>query len=50
MSLRRIALLTALACLGAIGTVGAAPATAAPVWHLDIHHNPTYFPPGETAE
>jgi hypothetical protein len=50
MSLRRLALLTSLAAVGALSLTGAAGAGAAPVWNFDIHHNQTDFPPGGTAE
>jgi hypothetical protein len=50
MKLRRLALLTSLAAIGAFGLIGVAPAAATPVWNLDIHHNETNFPPGGTAE
>ena len=45
MSLRRLISLATLA-LCAIGLLGAAPASAAPVWKLELHHNQTHFPPG----
>ena len=38
------------ACLGALASLGVAPAAAAPVWNLDIHHNETHFAPGGTAQ
>jgi hypothetical protein len=50
MKLRRLALLTSLTAVGALGAVAVAPAAASPVWKLDIHHNETNFPPGGTAE
>jgi len=31
-------------------TVLAATAAAAPIWHIDLHHNETNFPPGGTAQ
>jgi hypothetical protein len=46
---RRIALLGALA-LVVLGALGASAASAAPVWNLEIHHNQTNFPGGETGE
>ncbi len=49
MTLRRFAL-PAILALCVLGSLGAAPASAAPVWNLDIHHNETHFPPGGTAE
>jgi hypothetical protein len=48
MKLLRVAL--AIASFFALGVVGTAPAAAAPVWNLDIHHNETHFPPGETGQ
>src|ERR1051326_2422256 len=48
MRLLRVAL--AIAFVFALGAVGTAPAAAAPVWNLDIHHNETHFPPGETGQ
>jgi hypothetical protein len=49
MTLRRVALLCTMA-LCAMGAFGPAPASAAPLWNLDIHHNETNFPPGGTGE
>ena len=45
MSLRRLALLTALGALGFTSS-----ASAATVWNLDVHHNETNFPPGGTGQ
>jgi hypothetical protein len=50
MKLRRIAFLTLLTATCAVGLVAAGPAFASPLWHLDIHHNETNFPPGGTGE
>ncbi|HSR95033.1 MAG TPA: hypothetical protein VLK56_09230, partial [Solirubrobacterales bacterium] len=50
MKLRRTALLTSLTAIGALGSIGVAPAAATPVWNLDIHHNETNFAPGATPE
>jgi hypothetical protein len=47
--IRRAALILAL-CLGSLGAVGAAPAAAAPVWNLELHHNPTNFSPGTSGQ
>jgi hypothetical protein len=45
MKLRRsIAIATLALC--SLATLGAAQAPAATIWKLDLHHNPTYFPPG----
>jgi hypothetical protein len=33
-----------------LGAVGAAPAVAAPVWTLDVHHSPTHFAPDSVGE
>ena len=49
MRLRRYVLLTALSALGALSFAGAAPAAAAPIWNLDIHHYQTHFAPGPKA-
>jgi hypothetical protein len=49
MKLRRYVLLTALAALGASSFAGAAPAAAAPIWNLDVHHYQTHFAPGPKA-
>jgi hypothetical protein len=49
MKLRRLITLGCLA-VSAVVLWGAAPAAAAPIWNLDIHHNETDFPPGGTAE
>ena len=46
MKTRRLIPAFALAALGIWSLVGAALATAAPVWNLDIHHNETNFAPG----
>ncbi len=46
---RRVTLIACL-CLAALGTLGASPVAAQPVWNLDIHHNQTNFPPGGEAE
>ncbi|HUC08090.1 MAG TPA: hypothetical protein VMR96_08370 [Solirubrobacterales bacterium] len=48
MTLRRIALLTVLSALAALGLTGIA--SAAPIWNLDVHHNETNFPPGGTGQ
>ncbi len=40
---RLVSAALALCCLGLLG---AANASAAPVWNLDLHHNQTHFPPG----
>lgn len=45
MSLRRLISLCVLA-LCALGTLGAANASAEVIWSLDVHHNQTHFPPG----
>jgi hypothetical protein len=45
MSLRRLITLATLA-LSALGLMGAAQASAAPVWNLDLYHSQTHFPPG----
>jgi hypothetical protein len=45
MSLRR-SITLAILSLAALGLLGAAQAGAAPIWKLDLHHNPTHFPPG----
>jgi len=37
---------TAVLALCALGLLGAASASAAPIWNLDLHHNQTHFPPG----
>jgi hypothetical protein len=50
MSLRRLALLTSFTALSALALAGAATASAAPVWNLEIQHNETNFPPGGTGE
>jgi hypothetical protein len=50
MTLRGIALPIALVPLLALSWIGAAPAAAAPVWNLDIHHNETHFPPGKSGQ
>jgi hypothetical protein len=42
----RRTLTSALLGLAALVCLGAAPAIAAPVWSLDIHHNETNFAPG----
>jgi hypothetical protein len=49
MSLRRI-LFTAVPALAAIACLGAAPASASPVWNLDLHHVETNFPAGGEAQ
>jgi hypothetical protein len=49
MNRRRVTLAIFL-CLASFAALGAAPALAAPVWNLDIHHNETNFPPGGTAQ
>ncbi len=46
MKLRRLALLTSLTVVGALGLIAATPAAATPIWHLDLHHNETNFAPG----
>jgi hypothetical protein len=38
------------ACLLALGALAAAPASAATVWNLEMHHNETNFPPGGKAQ
>jgi hypothetical protein len=38
--------LVAVWITAALGLIGAAPASAATVWNLDVHHSPTNFPPG----
>ncbi len=48
MKFRHLALLTSLGTLG-LGFV-AAPAGAATVWNLDLHHNQTSFAPGEKGQ
>jgi uncharacterized repeat protein (TIGR01451 family) len=50
MKLRRLALLTSLTAIAALGLIGVAPAAASPLFSLDMHHNQTNFPPGGTAE
>jgi hypothetical protein len=45
----RLAFLTVLAIAG-LASIGAASATAAPVWNLGVHHSPTNFQPGSTGE
>jgi hypothetical protein len=50
MKLRRKALLTLLTATCALGLVAAAPASATPIWNLDIHHNETNFAPGANPE
>ncbi len=45
MTLRRLIALSTLS-LCSLGLLGAASASAAPVWNLDLHHNETHFPPG----
>jgi uncharacterized repeat protein (TIGR01451 family) len=47
---RHFALCAALGAIAVFGLVGAAGATAGPVWNLDLQHNETNFPPGGTAE
>jgi len=42
---RRLISTVALA-LCSIGLLGAASASAAPIWNLDLHHNQTHFPAG----
>ena len=49
MKLRGLALLTALGALG-FGFASVAPASAAVVWNLDLHHNQTHFAPGQTGQ
>ena len=48
MSLRRLALLTALTAIGVLGVTRTA--GAAVVWNLEAHHNETHFPPGGTGQ
>jgi hypothetical protein len=50
MKLRRKAFLTLLTATCALGLIAAAPASATPIWNLDVHHNETNFPPGGNAE
>jgi len=37
---------TVVLALCSLGLLGAASASAAPIWNLDLHHNQTHFPPG----
>ncbi len=41
-------LCTGLVCLASAALVSASPASAAPVWNIDLHHLPTNFEPGGT--
>jgi hypothetical protein len=50
MNARGLKSLLLIGALGLLGAFGAAPASAAPVWNLDIHHNETNFPPDGTAQ
>jgi hypothetical protein len=50
MSLRRPSFTISLIALTFVGLLGAAPASAAPVWNVEIHHGATNFQPGEPAE
>jgi hypothetical protein len=45
MSLRR-PITIALLCLCGLGLLGAGPASAAPIWNLNLDHSQTHFPPG----
>lgn len=47
---RRLTLLSVLAIVGVFGAVATAPASAATVWNLELHHNQTNFPPGGSAD
>lgn len=49
MKRRHVALLAVLAA-GIATSIAAAPAAAAPVWNLDLHHSPTNFAPGGVGE
>ncbi len=46
MSMGRRLISTAALALCAIGLLGAASASAAPIWNLDLHHAQTHFVPG----
>ncbi len=48
---RRLLVVLGVLVVGAVGSIGAAPAFAAgPVWNLEMHHDQTNFPPGGKAQ
>ncbi len=48
--MRRLALITALVVIGALGSAETASAASPPILNLGMHHNETNFPPGGIAE
>jgi len=50
MRVLRSVFIAVLLAFSLVGIVGASSAAALPVWNIDIHHNPTSFPPGGTGE